>query len=285
MAKLCKKIKNLAKIICITYAKGLLFLFNNIINATLNPLNLNKMHFIKLTTFLLLVSAKSFADINVAVASNFVPTMQKIIAKYTENTSNNVNMLAGSSGKHFAQIQYGAPIDLFFSADQKRPNELLKQQKTIHTFTYAIGRLVYWQPQYKGSKINFENAIKQPTKHLALANPKYAPYGIAARETLTKLSLLKEKEPLFVLGENIAQTYHFVESEASDAGFVAYSQIKQSKNINENSFWVVPQNYHSAIKQDVAIIHDNAEVQQFLKFFQSKYIKDLILADGYSLND
>ncbi|SUB58458.1 Molybdate-binding periplasmic protein precursor [Phocoenobacter uteri] len=240
------------------------------------------MRFITLTTFLLLITTKTFADINVAVASNFVPTMQKIVAKYT---SNNVNVLSGSSGKHYAQIQYGAPIDLFFSADQKRPNELLKQQKAIHTFTYAVGRLVYWQPQYKGSKINFENTIKQPTKHLALANPKYAPYGIAARETLTKLTLLKEKEPLFVLGENIAQTYHFVESGASDSGFVAYSQIKQNKNMNENTFWLVPQHYHSPIKQDVAIIHDNEEVQQFLNFFQSKDAKDLILADGYSLND
>ncbi|MDP8034281.1 molybdate ABC transporter substrate-binding protein [Pasteurella atlantica] len=243
------------------------------------------MNLKKIVPLLLFFTTNCFADINIAVASNFVPTMKKIAKSYTNVTATKINILSGSSGKHYAQIQYGAPIDLFFSADQKRPSELLKQQQAIRTFTYAIGRLVYWKPLYNGSKITLEEAVKQKSNRLALANPKYAPYGIAARETLKALSLWQTKQPLYIFGENIAQTYHFVKSGASDTGFVAYSQIKQNKKINENSVWLVPQQYHSLIKQDVAIIHDNEEVQQFLRYFHSKEVQNLILADGYSLND
>ncbi|MDP8163330.1 molybdate ABC transporter substrate-binding protein [Pasteurella skyensis] len=243
------------------------------------------MNLKKIVYLLLFFTTNCFADINIAVASNFVPTMQKIVKSYTNVTATEINILSGSSGKHYAQIQYGAPIDLFFSADQKRPNKLLKQQKAIRTFTYAIGRLVYWKPQYNSEKTTFEEAVKQKSNHLALANPKYAPYGIAAKETLELLGLWKIKQPLYIFGENIAQTYHFVTSRGSDAGFVAYSQVKQNKQIQENNVWLVPQRYHSLIKQDVAIIHDNEEVQQFLRYFHSKEVQNLILTDGYSLND
>lgn len=221
--------------------------------------------------------------INVAVASNFASTMQTIIDNYSAKTEQPINLLAGSTGKHYLQIIHAAPIDIFFAADQKRPQALLKRGKAGDVFTYAIGKLVYWIPDYRGRPITFEQAVRLPAHHISLANPQHAPYGLAAQQTLEKLALWGEKNDCqYVLAENVGQSYHLTKSKAVDAGFVAYSQIKKTQP-DGKTFWLVPQDYYTAIRQDVAVIRPSKKVSDFLRYFTSSVVQETIKADGYQL--
>lgn len=223
--------------------------------------------------------------INVAVASNFAPTLNTIVDQYQQRTGQPINILIGSTGKHYLQILHGAPIDVFFAADQKRPKKLIKHQKASSQFTYAVGKLAYWRPSYKGDAITFEQAFLLPSKHISLANPRHAPYGLAAKQTLSYLSLrnknIKQKAT-HVIAENISQSANLISTKAVDAGFIAYAHAIQSGLSN---FWLVPTHYHSPIKQDAVIIRRSKLVNEFIKYVQSDEVKNIIKTHGYLVDD
>jgi molybdate transport system substrate-binding protein len=241
------------------------------------------------------LSSEANTNLKIAVASNFAPTMKAIVEHYHQKYFNNPQikkpvLIIGSSGKHFAQIINGAPYDLFFSADQNKPQSLVAKgiiSKT-QTLTYAIGKLVLWKKTSTSNASILQQLTQQLQEKepiLTIANPKLAPYGLAAKQTLTKLKLWKKYHKKIILGENISQSFHFTNLGAVPYGFIAYSQwlhLQESDNSNEKAnHWLVPQHYYSPIKQEAAILKISPASQHFIRYFQSPEIKRLINQHGY----
>lgn len=244
--------------------------------------------FILLSGFTLCLEAK---PIQVAVAANFSKTMQSLVTEFEKNYDYQIALSFGSSGKFYAQIKQGAPYELFFSADQAKP-EVLQQEGLVvagSRFTYAIGRLVVWTV-----RPDFANKIEIKLKDgafnkLAIANPKLAPYGAATLQVLSHLGLIDDTQAKWVRGENIAQTYQFVHSGNADLGFVALSQLLGRKNMIEGFYWLVPDNMHQPIKQDVVLLKRAAQSQgakTFLDFIHTEKAQTIIAEYGYiTLNE
>lgn len=225
-------------------------------------------------------------QIHVAVASNFTSAMKVIAAEFEKNTEHTVVLSFGSSGKFVAQIQNGAPFQLFLSADQTKPLVLEKSGFTVpgSRFTYAIGALALWSTKADFVDKDYANLKAGNFNKLALANPKLAPYGAAAVEVLNALDLEKATESKWVIGENIAQTYQFVATGNADLGFVALSQIMDKGHINEGSSWIIPSNLYSPIRQD-AVLLKNAKnsvgARALLDYLHSDSAQTIIRGYGY----
>jgi molybdate transport system substrate-binding protein len=242
--------------------------------------------FILISTFSLCAEAKT---VHVAVAANFSKTMQSLVAEFEKKSDYEISLSFGSSGKFYAQIKQGAPYELFFSADQAKPEALQKEGLVIETsrFTYAIGRLALWS-----SRADFTHQIETKLKDgsfkkLAIANPKVAPYGAAALQVLDHLELIDATRTKWVRGANIAQTYQFVSSGNAELGFIALSQIlaiNKVQKVKEGSYWLVPDMMHSPIKQDVVLLRMAANslgAKAFLNFIQTDKAQNIITQFGY----
>jgi molybdate transport system substrate-binding protein len=242
--------------------------------------------FILLSTFTLFVEANT---VHVAVASNFSSSMQSLVTEFEKTSDYQIALSFGSSGKFYAQIKQGAPYELFFSADQAKPDALQRDGLivTASRFTYAIGRLAVWSasPDF-GNKIETRLKLGAFNK-LAIANPKLAPYGAATLEVLRKLELIDTTQSKWVRGENIAQTYQFVSSGNADLGFIAMSQLLGKDKVNkikQGSYWLVPDTLHQPIKQDVVLLLQAAQSQganTFLDFIHTDKARNIIAQHGY----
>jgi molybdate transport system substrate-binding protein len=222
-------------------------------------------------------------EVRVAVASNFAEAMTDIAQRFEASTGHNVKLSSGSTGKHYAQIRNGAPFDLFFAADARRPDLLERAglAKAGSRFTYAVGKLVLWSPD--PNYVDAEGKILEQGdfRHLAIANPKLAPYGRAAQEVLEGRGLWHVLSSRIVRGENIGQAYQFIKSGNAELGFVAYSQIKRPDRPPEGSVWDVPQSSYSPIEQQAVLINDNDAARAFLSFVRQIEISALIREYGY----
>jgi molybdate transport system substrate-binding protein len=233
------------------------------------------------------VSARA-GDIDVAVAANFTSTIQTVAKRFETETGNRVSLSFGSTGKLYAQIVHGAPYDIFLAADKRRPRLLEANGEAVagSRFTYARGRLALWQPGAKTAKPGRATLEQADFAHLAIANPKTAPYGLAAQQTLQHLGLWKQLEPRLVYGENIAQTYQFVASGNAPLGFVALSQV-MTVHSPKASYWVIPENLHAPIEQQAVLLkraNHNATAAAFLNYLKtSTEARRIIEAAGYSL--
>jgi molybdate transport system substrate-binding protein len=235
------------------------------------------------------VSMPAVADeVNVAVAANFTAPMKVIAAQFEKDTGHKVLASYGATGKFYAQIQNGAPFEILLAADDETPAKLDKENATAPNsrFTYAIGKLVLWSPQ--AGVVDAKGDVLKTGKfdHLSVANPKLAPYGLAAVETLQKLNLLTALTPKFVTGENIGQTYQFVASGAAPLGFVAMSQVYEDNKLKSGSAWVVPSNLYSPIRQDAVVLTKGANkpaVIAFITYLKGDAAKAVIRSYGYDL--
>ena len=225
--------------------------------------------------------------VSVAVAANFTAPMQKIAAAFEADTGHKAELSFGATGKFYAQITNGAPFQILLSADDTTPAKLEKNGKAVAQtrFTYAIGTLVLWsaQPGY----VDAQGQVLQTGdfKHLALANPKLAPYGLAATQAMDKLGLTAKLQPRWVQGENIAQTYQFVATGNAQLGFVALSQVMVDGEIAQGSAWQVPAQLHDPIRQDAALLlpgKDSAAAAALLKYLRGDKARTIIQAYGYS---
>ena len=228
------------------------------------------------------------AEVNVAVAANFTAPMKQIAASFEKETGHNVVLSYGASGKFYAQIKNGAPFQLFLSADDEKPSQLEKDGLTIPgtRFTYAIGTLVLWSPKSGFVDAKGEVLSKGHFGKLAIANPKLAPYGVAAMEVLTKKGLLTMVKPKFVQGESISQTFQFISTGNAELGFVALSQVMKDGKINSGSAWIVPGALHSPIRQDAVLLasgKDNAAAKALLAYLKSDKVKKIIRSYGYDI--
>ena len=170
------------------------------------------------------------AEVVVAVAANFVPPFREVSMEFEKATGHTVQVASGSTANFYAQIKNGAPFDVFFSADNERPKLLEDEGLGVKgsRFTYAIGRLVLWSPD--PNLVKGEDTLRSESfKHLAIANPKTAPYGAAAMQAMQKLGLWETVQPRLVMGENLGQTMGFIESGNAELGFLALSQVMDPK--------------------------------------------------------
>lgn len=238
---------------------------------------------------LLAGAANAWAEtVTVAVAANFTAPMRQLAAAFEQETGHRTILSFGSSGKFFAQIKNGAPFQVFLSADEQKPAQLEQDGFTLPAtrFTYALGRLVLWSanPQLIAEPDGADILKSANFKHLALANPKLAPYGAAAIETLKSLHVYPALEPKFVTGENVSQTYQFIASGNAELGFIALSQVIADGQISQGSAWIVPTTLHQPIRQDAVALatgKDNPAVDALMEYLRSDQAGAIIKAFGY----
>lgn len=234
----------------------------------------------------LMSSNRLFAEeIRVAVASNFYQPMQEIAREFEADSGHQVVLSPGSSGKLYAQIVHGAPFHAFFSADREKPEALVTDGFGVaaSVFTYAVGKLVLWSPT---PDVNVESMLRTGNyNRLAMANSRLAPYGKAAMDTLTALSLnTPSEEQKWVRGENIAQTWHFVSSGNTELGLVAMSQVI-ANGVEKGSAWVVPQSLYEPIRQDALLLTNslqNDAAFEFMDYVKSRPAREIITSFGYT---
>lgn len=221
-------------------------------------------------------------EVLVAVAANFSAPMTEIAAAFEKETNHKIKLATGSSGKFYAQIKNGAPFHIFLSADQSTPLVLENEGFTVPgtRFTYATGALAlfYKRPNLVDSA--GKNLLAGNFDKLAIANPKLAPYGAAAVEVMQTLGVYEKLKPKLVQGENIAQTFQFVETGNADLGFVALSQVINT----EKAFWRVPTNLHTPIRQDAVLLKDgehNTAAKALIEFFRMSVATEIIRLHGY----
>lgn len=226
--------------------------------------------------------------ISVAVASNFTAPMQKIAAEFAKDTGHKAELSFGATGKFYAQINNGAPFGVLLAADESTPVKIANEGQGVAAtrFTYAIGKLVLWSQ--KDGYVDEKGDVlrRQDFRHIAIANPRLAPYGLAAEQTLTKLGLLEQDKPKFVQGENIGQTYQFAATGNAQLGFVALSQIMEDGKIRSGSAWVVPSQMYEPIRQDAIMLNsakDNVAAQALMDYLKGKKARAIITSYGYAL--
>ncbi len=225
-------------------------------------------------------------DINVAVASNFTAPMKEIASLFELASGHKVRLSFGASGKFYAQIKHGAPFHLFFSADQQKPAQLEREGLIIpgSRFTYAVGQLALWSAQEGFIKANPDRLLALQFNKLAIANPKLAPYGVAAIDVLEHLALIDRTKSRWVHGENIAQTYQFVSTGNADLGFVALSQIMKEGRLKAGSSWIIPEALYTPIKQDAVLLRsgeDSPAAQALLRFMKTEQAESIMQSYGY----
>ncbi len=226
-------------------------------------------------------------EVPVAVAANFTAPMQQIAAAFEKDTGHKLQPSFGATGKFYAQIKAGAPFEILLAADDETPAKLVGEGAAVagSEFTYAIGKLVLWSAQPAVVDAGGEVLRKGGFEHLALANPKLAPYGAAAAEAMKALGVFEALQPKLVVGENIAQTYQYVATGNALLGFVALSQVSKNGRI-EGSAWVVPQAYYRPIRQDAVILgkgKDKPGAAALMHYLRGDKAKAIIQSYGYGL--
>lgn len=225
--------------------------------------------------------------VSVAVAANFTAPMQKIAAAFEVDTGHKAELSFGATGKFYAQITHGAPFQVLLSADDTTPARLEREGKAVaHSrFTYAIGTLVLWSAQPGTVDAKGDVLKSGDFKHLAIANPKLAPYGAAALQVMEKLGVATALQPRLVQGENIAQTFQFVSTGNAQLGFVALSQVMADGTIRSGSAWQVPASLHEPIRQDAVLLmpgKDSAAASALLTYLRGRKARAIIQSYGYS---
>lgn len=235
----------------------------------------------------LLAGAAHADTVSVAVAANFTAPMQKIAAEFAKDTGHKAELSFGATGKFYAQISNGAPFGVLLAADDTTPAKIAREGKGVadSRFTYAVGKLVLWSKQ--DGYVDAQGAVLKTGKfqHVAIANPKLAPYGLAAEQTLTQLGLLEQIKPKFVQGENIGQTYQFAATGNAELGFVALSQVMEDGKIKSGSAWLVPPNMHEPIRQDAIVLNtakDNAAAKALMDYLRGDKARAIITSYGYA---
>jgi molybdate transport system substrate-binding protein len=238
--------------------------------------------------FGVLIQNVSAGEINAAVAANFNAPVEQIVALFQKETGHTVKLSFGSSGKFISQIKEGAPFDVLLAADEKNPKLLEEGGLAVaHSrFVYALGKLVLWSanPLYvdeKGEVLKGGSFNK-----LAYADPKLAPYGLAAKETLEALGLWSKLQSKLVTGETITQAYQFAATGNAELAFIALSQITKEGKLTAGSSWLVPANLYRPIRQSavqLSAAKDPAAAKAFLDYLKSEKALAIIRTFGYGL--
>jgi len=228
-------------------------------------------------------------EVKVAVAANFTAPMKQIAADFTAETGQEVKLSFGSTGKFYSQIVNGAPFDVLLAADDATPKKLMDGGQAVPgtAYTYAMGKLVLWSPQ-AGLVDEHGTVLSDPSKfaHLSIANPKLAPYGQAAVETIEALGRTATLTPKLVTAASIAQAYQFASTGNAELGFVAMSQVSAPGKPAEGSMWVVPADLYQPIRQDAVLLKPgeaNGTARRLLDYLKQPKARAVIESYGYGL--
>ena len=228
-------------------------------------------------------------DISVAAASDLTFAMGELIPRFERATGEKVKLITGSSGAFFAQIQNGAPFDLFFSADMDYPRQLEKAGliEPGSLYVYAIGKIVLWVRN--DSPLDVSEgwaAITDPrAKKIAIANPLHAPYGRAAEAAMRGAGVYDRIKDRLVFGENISQTAQFVESGNADIGILALSLASAATMKARGRWWVVPEDSYPALQQAAVILRSSQKkdvAKAFIAYVQSAEGRAILQRHGLS---
>ncbi|WP_339446773.1 molybdate ABC transporter substrate-binding protein [Pseudomonas sp. EA_5y_Pfl2_R50] len=227
-------------------------------------------------------------EVQVAVAANFTAPIQAIAADFEKDTGHKLVAAYGATGQFYAQIKNGAPFEVFLSADDSTPEKLEKEGDTVKgsRFTYAIGTLALWSAKEGYVDDKGDVLKKNQYQHLSIANPKAAPYGLAATQVLEKLKLTEATKARIVEGQNITQAYQFVSTGNAELGFVALSQIYKDGKVSSGSAWIVPASMHDPIKQDAVILNkgkDNVAAKALVEYLKGPKAAAVIKSYGYQI--
>jgi molybdate transport system substrate-binding protein len=228
------------------------------------------------------------AEVNAAVAANFAAPMERIASLFQKESGHSVKINAAASGKLYAKIKSGAAFDIFLSADEEIPKQLIQEGFAVagSRVIYATGRLALWSAQPglvddKGSVLNNGNFEK-----LAIPNPAYSPYGMAAKETLTKLTMWNAIQKKLKKGEDVIQTHQMAASERVELAFLPLSQIMHEGKVASGSWWLVPSELHTPIRQSAVLLTATKEpdaAKALLSFLKSDKAKAVMRGFGYEL--
>jgi molybdate transport system substrate-binding protein len=227
-------------------------------------------------------------DVQVAVAANFTAPIQAIAKEFEADTGHKLVAAYGATGQFYTQIKNGAPFEVFFAADDTTPAKLEKEGDTVpgSRFTYAVGKLALWSA--KEGYVDDKGAVLKANqyRHLSIADPKAAPYGLAATQVLAKLDLTDATKDKIVTGQNITQAYQFVSTGNAELGFVALSQVYKDGKVTSGSAWLVPADLHDPIKQDAVILtkgKDSAAARALVEYLKGPKAAAVIKSYGYEL--
>ncbi len=221
------------------------------------------------------------ATAQVALATNFRATYDVLAKQFETDTRHHLTAAVGSTGKLYGQIVHGAPFDLFLSADQTRPALLVERGLGRDSFTYASGQLVL--AGASGPQLLTSGTFKR----LAIANPKLAPYGRAAMETLTHLNVAGKTRPKLVFAENVGQAVAMYATGNADLALIARGQLQQLPPPKQQG-WPVPNSYHQPVHQDALLLkrgYDNPAAVAFISYLKSDTAIRIIRQYGYLVRD
>jgi molybdate transport system substrate-binding protein len=226
------------------------------------------------------------AEVQVAVAANFAGPLEKIGAGFSAATGHVLKVSAGATGKFYSQIIAGAPFEVLIAADDETPKRLIAEGHAVagSNFSYAIGKLVLWSAQ--PGFVDAQGAVLGSGRfaHIAIANPKVAPYGAAGLEVIKARGLSEALTPKLVTAESIAQAFQFVSTGNAELGFVALSQVAAPGKQAVGSYWVVPQNLYGQIRQDAVLLkagEKNPAAAALLAYLKSPAAQEVIKSFGY----
>lgn len=252
----------------------------------MRPRSLHR-HFLLCLGFGLLCQPSVHAgEVHVAVAANFAAPMARIGQAFTAATGHTLQLSSGSTGNFFAQIVAGAPFEVLLAADEATPKKLVDAGHAVadSRFTYAAGRLVLWSAT--PGVVDAQGAVLGSGRftHVAIANPKLAPYGRAAMQVLRARGLAEALAPRLVTGESVAQAFQFVATGNADLGFVALSQLRLPGKTQAGSAWLVPESLHEPILQDAVLLkagEGNPAALALLAYLRSAPARAVMHAFGY----
>jgi molybdate transport system substrate-binding protein len=224
-------------------------------------------------------SAARAAETHIAVAANFAEAAREIARQFEQSTGHKAVLSFGATGQFYAQITQGAPFQVFLSADQATPKRLVDEGRATGVFTYAIGKLVLYS-RTPGLVTGEQTLRDARFARIAIANPATAPYGAAGVEVMKTLGVHQALAPKIVQGNNIAQTFQFVDTRNAEVGFVALSQVIGKQ---DGSQWVVAQNLYTPIRQDAVLLRTgNQAANAFLAFLKGPEAAKVIETFGYA---
>ena len=229
-------------------------------------------------------------DMTIAAASDLNFAFKELVAEYEKATGNHVKLSLGSSGNFYAQIQNGAPFDLYFSADIGYPRKLEEAGLTVSgsLYRYAVGRIVLWAGT--ASRLDVSkgfDVLREPgIRKIAIANPKHAPYGRAAVAAMESFKVYEAVKDKLILGENISQAAQFIESGACEIGVIALSLAVAPAMSGKGVYWEIPVEAYPPLEQGAVILKQSKNqdaARRFLEFMQGSQGQEIMRRYGFLL--
>ncbi|MFZ0796324.1 MAG: molybdate ABC transporter substrate-binding protein [Terriglobales bacterium] len=241
--------------------------------------------------FLFTGAFASAQEITVAAAADMSAALPQLVADYTKKTGQVVKLTFGSSGNLANQIRNGAPFDVFFSANEEYPQQLIADGLALNgtLYRYAAGQLALWVPSdspLELSKLGMQALLDPSVKKIAIANPAHAPYGRAAVGALWHFGIYERVSSRLVLGEDVSQAAQFVESGNAQAGLIALSHALAPALRDKGRYWVVPLDAYPTLNQAAVVLSRSKQrdaARRFLGFLRSSEAISLLATYGFSL--